>query len=243
MSVTLPGIGRNGLVNSVRKLSGSTNPGYRDVDSTAEFVAGMVAKLAADGDGNPVLQVADNTSSSGEVIGLFFCHKTTSFYRPIVDEVQTFGTAPNTSTVVYLDHANLKGSAGTYLKVADATGAEYNYGGGNDFTCSYTNGTITRSVGSTSIGASDPIYVSYYYEDPNLSGIDQTLGSGKAATLEDRGEVATLVYDTDVAYTLGGSIYINADGYPTSANGTAAIGKVTKVPTSADPELHFKLQV
>ena len=95
MTQLLPDIGRNGLVNSVRRLTGLNNPGFRAVDPTANFVAGMVAKLEADSNGNPVLKVADANDTN--LIGLFYCHKTTNFYRPIVDESQTFSTSPNTA--------------------------------------------------------------------------------------------------------------------------------------------------
>jgi hypothetical protein len=112
-----------------------------------------------------------------------------------------------------------------------------------DYTVSTTNGTVTR-VGDGAIGATDTVYISYRYKDPDLTGIDETLGSGCAATLEDSGEAATLVYDTSVAYTLMGSLYINSSGYITSTNGGGlTIGYVTKVPTADNPELHFKLNL
>jgi len=233
---TLPDIGRNGLVNSVRRLSGLNNPGYRDVDSSADFIAGMVANLEADSNGNPVLTVGNATDTA--LIGIFFCHKTTSFYRPITDEAQTFGTSPNSSTVVYLSHANVKSSS---YKVTDGDSTTYTET--TDYTVNTTNGTVTRTS-TGSIGSTDTIYVTYSYQDPDLTGIDQTLGSGMAATLEDAGEIATLVYDTSVAYTLMGSLYCNASGYLTSTNGGGSVvGKVTKVPTSSDPELRYKLSL
>ncbi|HRZ18500.1 MAG TPA: hypothetical protein P5136_00345 [Methanofastidiosum sp.] len=213
----------------MRRLSGLNNPGWRDVDPAAAFIAGMVAKLAADVNGKPVLQVADNTTSTG-LIGLFYCHKTLSFYKPVVDESQTFAVAPNTSTVIYLNNANLKtGSVLLTSGGVDVTGS---------YTVSTTNGTVT--AGSP---ASNTLLCSYLYQDPNLVGIDQTLGSGKAATLEDQGDIATLVYETGVAYALNGNVYISANGYPTATAGAKIIGQITKVPTSEDPELHFKLKI
>jgi hypothetical protein len=236
MSNLLPDIGRNGIVNSVRRLSGASNPGYRKVDSDAEFIAGQVAKLAEDASGNPVLKVADADDTN--IIGIFFCHKVTSFYRPVVSEAQTFGTDPNTAWLVYLDHANLRASSAI---ITDADGDAYTVT--TDYTVNTTNGVITRTS-TGDIGATDTIYVTYSYSDPNLSGIDQTLGSGMAATLEDSGELATLVYDTSVAYTLMGSLYVNSAGYITATDGGGSkIGVVTKVPTSDNPELHYKLQL
>jgi hypothetical protein len=232
---TLPDLGMNGIVNSVRRLSGLANPGYRDVDENAEFIAGCVAKLEANSDGVPVLMTADADDTN--LIGLFYCHKTLSFYKPIIEEEQTYGDSPNTAFIVYLKHANLK--TGSVI-VSDGTTA---YTVTTDYSLSTTNGTVTRTS-TGAIGATDTIYVSYLYQDPNLVGIDQTLGSRKAATLEDAGEVATLVYDTGVSYTLMGNVYSNATGYITSTNGGGSIvGVVTKVPTAEDPELHFKLKI
>jgi hypothetical protein len=230
MSTILPDLGRNGLVNSIRRLNGFNNPGYRAVGSAETFIAGMVANLEDDGNGNPVLTVANNTDTA--IIGLFFCHKTTNFYRPIVDEEQTFGTAPNTSTILYLNHANVK----TGSVIITSGGAVVSSGG---WTLTPGNGYITK--GSTGTGTWK---ITYLYEDPTLTGLDQTLGSGMAATLEDRGEAATLVYDTSVVYTLMGNLCVNSAGYLTSdPGGSTVVGKVTKVPTADNPELCFKLTV
>ena len=231
---TLPDLGMNGLVNSVRKITGTNNPGWRDVDPSATFIAGCVAKLGADVNGKPVLQTA--AAADAGLIGLFYCHKTLSFYKPVFGESQTFGTAPNTASIIYLNNANIKVGS-VYLSKAGfpvtSTG---------NWTLQDVNGTITRISGA--IGATDTVVVNYLYKDPNLVGIDQTLGSGKAATIEDAGEVATLVYDTAKPYALMGNLYANADGYITSVNGTGTlVGLCTKVPTAEDPELHFKLKI
>lgn len=228
MSTILPDLGRNGLVNSIRRLNGFNNPGYRAVGSAETFIAGMVANLEDDGNGNPVLTVANNTDTA--IIGLFYCHKTTNFYRPIVDEEQTFGTSPNTSTILYLNHANVK----TGSVIITSGGAVVSSG----WTLTGVNGYITK--GSTGTGTWK---ITYLYEDPTLTGLDQTLGSGMAATLEDRGEAATLVYDTSKVYALMGNLYVNSEGYLTSASGSTIVGKVTKVPTADNPELCFKLTV
>ena len=237
MTQLLPDIGRNGLVNSVRRLSGLNNPGFRAVDPSVNFIAGQVAILGADGDGNPVLQVAGAASTT--IIGLFYCHKTTSFYRPVVDEVQTFSTSPNTAWVIYLNNANVKASS---VKIYNVTQGKAT----TDFVLSGTNGYITRSsTGSAIIAATDVVRVTYLYEDPTLTGIDQTLGSGMAATLEDWGDVATLVYDTSQTYTIMCNLYANATGYITSysGGGGSIIGSCTKPPTSDNPELWLKLKI
>ena len=239
MAVTLPDIGLNGLVNSVEKVGGYiANPGYRKVSPTAEFVAGMVAELTTDSDGNIVLDVADDTSSTG-IIGLFYCHKTTSFYRPVVKELQTFGTSPNTATMINLSHPNIKAGSVRCQKVATPFTV---YSESSNIIVNTTNGTITSSSGP---GVSEAVYVSYLYQDPNLIGIDQTLGSGMAATIEDNGEIATLMYDSSVAYALSGSLYVTSDGYLTSTQSASAkvIGTITKPPTADDPRLFFKMKL
>lgn len=230
---TLPDLGMNGLVNSVRKLTGLNNPGFRDVDPAAEFVAGCVAKLATDSNGNVVLQTAGAADTTA-LIGLFYCHKTLSFYKPVVGEEQTFSVSPNTSTIVYLNHANVKTGS---VYVTSTGGAVVSSTG---YTLTSVNGYLTATTPKTGTWK-----INYLYQDPNLVGIDQTLGSGKAATIEDAGEVATLVYDTSVAYTLNGNLYANANGYITSysGGGGSIVGRCTKVPTAADPELHFKLKI
>lgn len=226
----LPGIGRNGLVNSVRKISGATVTGYRAVSDTAEFIAGMVATLVDDG-GTPKVAVADNTSTSA--LGLFFCHKTTSFYRPIVEESKTFA-----SNIITLDNANVQSSS---VKVMDLSGNVYAVN--TAYTLNATNGIITRNTSTGLIGATETVLVSYRYKDPNLTGIDQTLGSGNAAVLEEPAEVATLVYDTSKVYTLNQKLYVNADGVITNVSGGVVIGIVTKVPSNDNPELNFKLKI
>ena len=229
----LPGIGRNGLVNSVRKLTGGNVTGFRPVSDTAEFIAGMVATLVDD-DGTPKLAVADNTSTNA--VGIFWCHKTTSFYRPIVEESVTVASAQ-----VILKYANVLASS---VKVTSTAGAAYDIT--DDYTLTNISNGIIGIVGSGSggaIGATETILVSYRYKDANLTGIDQTLGSGNAAVLEDPSEVATLVYDTARTYVLNTKLYVNADGIITNATGGVVIGKVTKVPSSDSAELNYKLQI
>jgi len=233
MSVNLPDLGRGGIINAVRKVWGNFYNPSRLVSTTADFIAGMVAELSTDSNGNPEVIVAN--ASTANPLGLFFCHKTTSFYRPIIDEEQTFGTSPNTATYAYLNHANMKSSTG-YLKVTNSSGTPYT--NGVDFTVSATNGYIKRN--GAGISSTGTIYVSYLYLDPNQTGIDQTLGSGQAAMLEGSGEIATLVYDAGKTFSLNGLVYVNALGMLTNT-GTYSIGVVTKVPSADDPELGVKI--
>jgi len=227
LSVLAP-LGRNGIVNSVRKLSGNIVPGWRDVDSSADFIAGMVAALSGG-----KLVVAD--ASTQHFIGLFNCHKTTSFYRPIVDEEVTFTGAASS---IALDNAYVKSNATT--KVTNSTGlTTYTYT--TAYTLNLTNGLIIQTS-TGSIGTTATVLVSYLYKDINLTGVDQTLGSGKASTIEGNGEIATQVYDTSAAWAENAHVTVSALGLPT-IGGSYVIGFVTKVPTASDPELHFQMRL
>jgi len=237
---TIPDIGLGGLINSVRKLSGYVeNPGWRKVDPAATFMAGQVANLETDSTtGEPILTVATNSDTTG-IVGLFYCHKTTAFYKSVQKEAQTFGASPNTAALIFLNHANVK--SGSVL-VTNASGTPYTIT--TDWSLySATNGVILRTSAGTAPAASTAVLVSYLYEDASLYGIDQTLGSGMAATIEGVGDIATLVYATSVQYTLNGALYVDSSGYITSAGGSKQIGKVTKVPDSENPELHFKMNL
>lgn len=225
----LPPIGRNGIVNSVRKLSGNIVTGWRDVSSSAEFIAGYVATLSSG-----VVVVADNTASQ-KIIGLFNCHKTTSFYRPVINESGTFTGA---GSAITLAHANIQSAS---VRVTDSTGAT-TYTVTTDYTVNATNGIITQTS-TGSIGTTDTVLIDYRYQDPNLAGLDQTLGSGKAAIIEGVGEIATLVYETDAAWAENAAVTVSANGLPTIGGTGSTIGFVTKVPSADDPELHFQMRL
>jgi hypothetical protein len=227
LSVLAP-IGRNGIVNSVRKLSGNIVPGWRDVDSSADFIAGMVAALSSG-----KLVVAD--ASTQHFIGLFNCHKTTSFYRPAVNESVTFTGAASS---IALSNAYVKSNATT--KVTNSAGT-VTYDLTDDYTLNLTNGLIIQTS-TGSIGATATVLVTYLYKDINLTGVDQTLGSGKASTIEGNGEIATQVYDTSAAWAENAHVTVSALGLPT-IGGSNIIGFVTKVPTASDPELHFQMRL
>lgn len=230
MATILPPIGRRGIVNSVRKLSGFLVSGWREVDPASDFIAGYVATL--DGTSGKV-KVADDTGGV-KVLGLFFCHKTTSFYKPVVDESITFTGA---GSAITLNNANLQA---TSVRVTTLAGVAYTLT--TDYTVNATNGIITQTSGG-GIGVTETVLVDYRYEDPNLAGLDQTLGSGKAALVEGNGEIATLVYEMNVAWALNTTVTTSANGLPTIGGTGTSLGFVTKVPTSSDPELHFQMRL
>lgn len=234
MSVQLPPIGRGTI--TLRRLYGSQNKGDIKVSSTASFVAGMVAKRQLDSYGNVELAVCD----VGEVpAGLFGVHKITSFYQPVIQEAVAFVAGSATAN---LAHANVSEytvyyyntSAGTYTQITTS----------GNWSMAATNGVLTR-VTSGWFGpntAAATAYVSYRYEDTTLSGIDETLGSGKATIWEGAGEFETLVYDTSNTISLGDGLYCNTDGLLTSVNvGGTKMGLVTRPPTASNPSMRFKL--
>jgi hypothetical protein len=234
MTTQLPGMGRNGITNTVRLLSGYTTPGWRNVDSASEFIAGMVGYLKADTNGNTV--VATVAANTNKPFGIFFCHKVTSFYKLVVDEEAT-APAITTGTIV-MEHAGIKADS---CKVANAsTGVAYTET--SDYTINETNGIITN----VSITQGTELLLTYLYEDTTNAGLDQTLGSGMVAIITDPAELALSVYDTTCVYTLGATVYATTSGYVTSTSpgGSAyTIGTVTKVPTADDPELYIRVRI
>ena len=130
MSVILPSMGRNGIVNLVRKLSGAVVTGWRDIDPSSEFVAGQIAKLT-ESNGRTLVTVCIEATAD-KPIGILFSHKTLSFYKPVVEESQTFDLIAIKDVKEFLGSVEL--DAGKYtqirLNVDEATaiinGTEYN---------------------------------------------------------------------------------------------------------------------
>jgi len=233
ISNMLPPIGRSGIPNTVRRLAGGETPGWRDVDPATDFMAGMVAALKMSG--NKVVVTKADAGSSMPVIGLFYCHKTTWFYRPIVNAEVTFDASNKVYLKPYVVASSfvVKNASGTVIPQKNTTTNSDNY------TLDAENGVLTR-VDTSGVPAT--VYVSYRYKDPNLAGIDQTM-SGKVSVLEGNGEIATLVYDTAAAWTLGAVVTVNADGLLTVGGAGQTVGICTKPPTVDDPELHIKMRL
>lgn len=224
----LPSIGRNGLVNAVRRLGDANITGYRAVDSTQQFTAGMIAKLATV-DGLTKVQVANNTDEA--VIGIFNVSKVNSFYRPVINEPQAFPGGTNGYFTV--NYANLDANS---VLVTNPAGVAY---AASDYDVDAVHGIITRTT-SSSISSTGAVLVSYRYIDNNLTGIDQTLGSGNVSLIEAPAEVATLVYDTSKIYKINQKLYVNANGLITNVSGAVQVGIVTNPPTNNNPELFYK---
>jgi len=229
----LPSIGRSGLRNSVRVLVGMQLTGWRAVDPGGNFLAGQLGKLGANDKGQVI--VTPVTATADAVVGMFFTSNSTAFYRPVAAEAHKVGenlASPNTIT---LNKALIKADT---IKVVDkATGVVQ--AAPAKYTINLTNGVITI----VDIAPDTELLISYMYKDIMLSGVNQVLGSGKAALVEGVGEISTLVYDSTAAWTLGAAVRFTAAGLLTVGGGSAVIGTVTKAPTFDDPSLHVKLNL
>lgn len=228
----MPPAGRNG-VQGVRVLNSMSLTGWRKINPNATFQMGQLATLATL-NGEVVVETVDNVSD--KVVGIFYCNNTTLFYRPSFREVHTFGENEDAPNDIYLKPYVRDG----YYVIEAANGTDYTKD--TDYSINIVNGVVTRLSGS--IGATTTVYANYQYKDILLSGINQVLGSGCVALLEEVGEIATLVYDTTCAWTLGATVYYTASGYlTTTSSGSSAVGSVTKAPSASDPELYVKLNL
>jgi len=224
----MPPVGRHGIVNSVRRITGNVVPGWRAVDPESQFIAGYIAALNDQGK----VTVAD--ADSENLLGLFNCHKTLNFYVPVEGEEGTF---TGVGSYIAITNAYIKEN---YERVLSAD-RETLYVRDTDYTMNYTNGLITHTS-TGSIGSTDTILLNYTYRDPNVSGLDQTL-SGFCSIIEGDGEVATLVYDTSAAWRVNVDLRVGVDGIPTTSGEGKKLGFVTKPPTAGDPELHFQMRL
>jgi len=235
MATDLARIGRSGIVNTAKKRSGFIKSGYREIDSVADFMQGMVATIGTDSE----VEVASNTSK--KVLGVFNNHKTANFYRPIVEEEVTFVGA---DLPVNLANQNLRAD---YAIVTDSTGGTV-YTEGTDYALDDPTGVITHDSGGA-IGATDTVKISYLYKDTGLSEIDDTEGAGRVSLMEGEGEIALLIYDvtkinsTANKFAVGEKVTADANGLASTGGSAGQLGYVTKVPTNADPELHVQMEI
>lgn len=232
---TMPAIGRNGVRNSVQNLGGMQLTGWRDIDVAATFVAGQLAKLGLDANGKVAVQPV--TLITDAPIGVFVTSNTTTFYRPEADEPHVIGEDIDSPNTITLKKPYVK--ADSFVVRNAATGVAYVEGAAADYTINLVNGVITN----VNIPNATAVLVSYHFKDVNLSGINQVLGSGKAALLEQVGSIATLMYDTTAAWALNAEVKFTAEGLLTVGGGSATIGRVTKAPTYDDPSIHVLLDL
>ena len=235
MANVLPVLGRKGYQTKVRKLWGLDTPGTRLVDPNAEFVSGMLGTLSII-DGAP--RVTNVTAVGDVVVGMFFGDKAVSYYKNVFQEVLTVSA---TDEALNLKNAYVKTGTVKVTTVADP--ATPVTSAGNWTLTSADNGTITITGGGALDGEAE-VLVSYMAKDMQVGGIDQTMGSGKITMLEGKGELATQVYDTSVAWALNDSVYFTDEGILTTIDtGSAIVGVVTAPPASGNPELRVKVDL
>lgn len=223
-----PPIGRNGIVNSVRRITGNVVPGWRAVDPETTFIAGYIATLNSQGKAT----VANDSSEN--VLGLFNCHKTLNFYVPVEAEEGSF---TGVGSYIALEKAYVKESS---ERITNSDGSIL-YVRDTDYTMNYTNGLIVHTS-TGSIGSNDTIIIDYRYKDPNVTGLDQTL-SGFCSVIEGEGEIATLVYETNAAWRVNVDVRVSENGMPTIGGNGIKLGFVTKPPTAGNLELHFQMRL
>jgi hypothetical protein len=225
----------NSMIQGVRPLlNNAESTGFREVDSNADFIPGMIAKLATVS-GKVVVQVHDGVAAV-PAVGIFLNTKTTSFYKATSELV-----GPVTQTVA----ANLKNPNVKNVRVTDPSNTT-TYIPTTDYTVNLVNGTITP-VSAAGISNGSTIRVWYSYKDTTVIGFDQTLASGKVALYESDGDYEFLTYDTSATYAVGDKIYVSnvsgSLGLVTNAVlASDIIGYVTKPPTADNVALHVKIQ-
>lgn len=216
-------------------------------DATTSFQAGMLVDL--DASGNVTL------TAGAAPFGWAKYNKTSSFYGAIVGEyIQLTGVVATN-----LDHANVRpatgGAAG--VRVASAlTGVAFTEGAGSDYVVNYTNGTVTRTAGST-IVSGDYVYVNYQYlltareladDGHNFWNFDDdvTVQGDKITVITSPGAMLyTTMFDTSITYTIGATLTAGTTaevlrGLVTVGGAGANVGTVIQLPTADDPFLGFK---
>lgn len=235
MSQYLAPLGRLGNQLKIKPLSaGLEITGWRDADLTAEFVAGMVGKVAVNSDG--ITCVTPVTAVTDKPAGIFYCDRINTFYSSVYKEIVAIA-ADGTflASKPYVKSGTLR------IRTTDASPAACVVT--TDYTVtSLTNGSFKIAAGGK-LAAATTVELSYMYTDTEKSGFSNVDGSGKAAFVEGNGELAILIYDPAADYVVGSPIYFTADGYVTATQGSSAVsfGTITKAPTNEDPELRIKV--
>ena len=231
-------LGRNwgtGIVRGVRPLVFTQDTGFRDVDSNATWIPGQFVILDSTGRVTAITAPA----VAQPVIGIAKTSKGAPFYLPYTQELEWAAA----NTVLQLDKSNVKDVRITSLDglTVYAAPADYTVPNGG------VNGTVVV-VDDVTITAGTFVQVTYQYKDMDHTPFDQTIASGKTALFESNGEYAFEVYDTAAGYAVNAPVYVNTSGILTStavgaANGGAAVGFVTRVPSADDVTLGVKITV
>jgi hypothetical protein len=215
--------------------------GTWDVSPTAEFAAGQFVKLGADG------KVTNITAKTDVPLGIAKWNKINgnSMRVPVIGEaIVLSGT-----TAVNLAHGSVENGS---VRVTSYDGATV-YAETTDYTVNYANGQITR-VGGGTIPDGATVLVSYRYAASDveldllygknwMNTLDDTMQVGKITVIQDFAVVYSDQYDSAQGYTVGGSLYLTANGRVTSdsSGGATKVGICVKVPTIDDPYLGIQI--
>jgi hypothetical protein len=223
------------------------NFGHWMADSTTTFTSGMLLQLNSNGE---VVR-----SVGTEPFGWARMNKTSSLYAAVWGErIQLTGTTATT-----LANTNLRaaagGVAGVLVSSAINGGTTYTEGAGSDYVVNYTNGTVTRTAGST-IGSGAYVYVSYQYLIPTTqlrfegknfyNHFDEVTQNGRKVSIcTGPGLVFTTMFDPAQTYAVNDALTAGTtaevlEGYVTKGGAGAFIGNVFQVPTAADPFMGIK---
>ena len=221
------------------------NLGTYVANASTTFRAGMLVSLNTDQE----IVVSDGSSPFGFA-------KYTKAHTPIAS-VTAEHIQLNALVATNLAHGALwvPGATGG-VRVTDITGTTvYTEGAAADYVANYTNGQITRVVGTT-IGDGDYVLVDYQYqvteqelkfEGRNFWNFidDVTIQGDKITVINDWSFIWTTQFDA--AQTYGVDDVLNAgtsgntkSGLVTKGGGGAYIGRVFQVPTADDPFLGIR---
>jgi len=214
-------------------------------EDAATFRAGMLVELSS----SQKVQACTGTYP----LGFSLYTKATTEYAAIVGEyIQLNGVTATT-----LAHANLfvPGATGGIRVAAALTGSAYTEGAGSDYTVNYTNGTVTRTAGST-IPDGGYVYCNYLYQvteaERKFEGSnfwqslnDVSIQDGLVTVARGDCVIFTTQYDAAQTYSVNTKLYAGTSGaslsgYVTSSAVGSFIGNVVQVPTASDPFLGLR---
>lgn len=235
---------------ALKVITPGSNTGY-DTVGTTDYRAGMIgARNATTG----VVVPSDGTDGSLPPIGVLGEDKLTTGLQQTTQQNEQ--VTLTSGVAVALAHDAVVANS-QFVEVA-STGTDLTES--TDYTFDDTNGTIT-SMGTQTDGT--VVYVTYTYQlndqyEKDFRGVnykgatDDTEGSGKSTVWKGFGEYETDQFDTAVAYAVNDKLHVTNSSHGAGAglistSGTAntgniCVGRVTKVPTAADPWLGFAFE-
>lgn len=210
------------------------------------FRAGMLVQLNA----SQEIEICGNGGATNP-FGFAKYNKTSALWAAVVGEqIQLNGVVATN-----LAHANLWSKVGTVggVRVFNlTTNTAYTEGAMNDYTVDYTNGTVTRTAGSTIVDH-QYVGVDYQYEvtssEMKFEGRnfwnftdDVSIQDNKITVINDWSLIFTTQYDASQTYAVNDALYAGdaatlLQGFVTRDSGLATpyIGRVFQLPTAADP--------